>query len=201
MERDGSMERDDLTERDDSMGRNNLAERDDSIGRDYFLVTERLGFSKWGRDVLELAKRLWGDPLVTRYICASGRFSEEEIAGRLKLEIANESRYGVQYWPVFLRKTGELVGCCGLRPHGEDGEYELGFHLRPDFWKQGLAQEAGTAVIGYAFETLHANRLFAGHNPNNTASAGVLKRLGFIYIGDEFYAPTGLYHPSYIRRA
>ena len=42
MERDGSMERDDLTERDDSMGRNNLAERDDSIGRDYFLVTERL---------------------------------------------------------------------------------------------------------------------------------------------------------------
>ena len=56
-------------------------------------------------------------------------------------------------------------------------------------------------MIGYAFETLHANRLFAGHNPNNTASAGVLKRLGFIYIGDEFYAPTGLYHPSYIRRA
>ena len=96
MERDGSMERDDLTERDDSMGRNNLAERDDSIGRDYFLVTERLGFSKWGRDDLELAKRLWGDPLVTRYICASGRFSEEDIAGRLKLEIANESRYGVQ---------------------------------------------------------------------------------------------------------
>ena len=59
MERDGSMERDDLTERDDSMGRNNLAERDDSIGRDYFLVTERLGFSKWGRDDLELANRLW----------------------------------------------------------------------------------------------------------------------------------------------
>ena len=89
----------------------------------------------------------------------------------------------------------DAAGCV------EDGEYELGFHLRPDFWKQGLAQEAGTAVIGYAFETLHANRLFAGHNPNNTASAGVLKRLGFIYMGDEFYAPTGLYHPSYIRRA
>lgn len=23
------------------------------------------------------------------------------------------------------------------------------------------------------------------------------KKLGFIYIGDEFYEPTGLYHPSY----
>ena len=23
-------------------------------------------------------------------------------------------------------------------------------------------------------------------------------RLGFAYVGDEFYPPTGLYHPSYI---
>jgi len=44
---------------------------------------------------------------------------------------------------------------------------------------------------------LDANGLFAGHNPNNTNSRKVLEKLGFTYVGDEFYEPTGLYHPSY----
>lgn len=57
--------------------------------------------------------------------------------------------------------------------------------------------EAIAAVIKYAFTILGAEKLFAGHNPKNTASRQLLNRLGFAYIGDEFYAPTGLYHPSY----
>jgi len=85
---------------------------------------------------------------------------------------------------------------CGLRPRSE-GTYELGFHLRPKFWRQGYAVEAARAVIDYAFSLLNADSLFAGHNPKNTASARVLGNLGFEYIGGEFYEPTGLYHPSY----
>ena len=44
---------------------------------------------------------------------------------------------------------------------------------------------------------LNATAIFAGHNPKNTASCYVLEKLGFQYIGDEYYEPTGLYHPSY----
>jgi RimJ/RimL family protein N-acetyltransferase len=40
--------------------------------------------------------------------------------------------------------------------------------------------------------------VFAGHNPANTASRGLLARLGFRYTHDELYAPTGLRHPSYL---
>ena len=57
--------------------------------------------------------------------------------------------------------------------------------------------EAAKAGIAYAFDTLQAEILFAGHNPQNVNSAKVLKKLGFSYVGDEFYAPTGLNHPSY----
>lgn len=53
-------------------------------------------------------------------------------------------------------------------------------------------------MIRYAFEERKADRLFAGHNPKNTASKWVLEKLGFQYTGDEYYEPTGLYHPSYI---
>lgn len=164
--------------------------------RNFFLNTKRIGFSRWEADDLPLADMLWGEPDVTKFICSNGKFSEEDIANRLKKEINNDTRFHVQYWPIFERTSGELIGCCGLRPYREN-EYELGFHLRTKFWRQGYAVEAATAVIDYAFRVLKAKRLFAGHNPQNTASAKVLGKLGFTYIGDEFYEPTGLYHPSY----
>ena len=162
----------------------------------YFLKTDRIGFLRWEVTDTELAETLWGDPEVTRFICASGVFTKPEILKRLNTEIQNGSEYGLQYWPIFELATDELIGCCGLRPRREK-EYEIGFHLRPEFWGQGYAKEAAEAVIQYAFAVLKAEKLFAGHNPKNIASQKVLARLGFAYIGDEYYEPTGLYHPSY----
>lgn len=164
--------------------------------REIFLQTDRIGFSKWLLTDTALARLLWGDPRVTRYLCASGVFTTEEIAARLCAEIHNESTYHLQYWPVFELGTGALIGCCGLRPHKAE-EYEIGFHLRPEFWGQGYAKESANAVIEYAFTVLRAKKLFAGHNPHNAASKRLLDKLGFVYVGDEFYQPTGLYHPSY----
>lgn len=164
--------------------------------RDFFLKTNRIGFSIWKQEDIKFAELLWGDPDVTRFICASGHFSAKDIAARLEKEIDNNAKYQVQYWPIFELGSNELIGCCGLRPYNER-KYEIGFHLRPKFWGQGYAMETAKAVIDYAFSVLKAEGLFAGHNPNNKASAKVLLKLGFCYIGDEFYEPTGLYHPSY----
>ena len=166
------------------------------MDRAFFMKTERTVFSLWQAEDLPLAMQLWGDGQVTCWICASGVFTAEDVAARLRTEVSNGETYGLQYWPVFHRETGDLVGCCGLRPRAED-EYEIGFHLRPAYWRQGYAAECARAVIDYAFSKLEAKKLFAGHNPNNAASAKVLGKLGFAYIGDEFYAPTGLNHPSY----
>lgn len=78
-------------------------------------------------------------------------------------------------------------------------EYEIGFHLCPEFWGKGYAKETADVTIDYAFSVLKAKKLFAGHNPNNIASRKVLGKLGFSYVGDEFYEPIGLFHPSYER--
>ncbi|HXY46756.1 MAG TPA: GNAT family N-acetyltransferase [Thermoplasmata archaeon] len=162
----------------------------------YFLLTERLGFRCWSLADLPLARSLWGDARVTRLI--GGPFSPEAIQDRLGREIETMRLHGVQYWPLFFLPTGEFVGAAGLRP--DDGEpriYELGVHLRPAFWGQGLAAEAGGAVIRYAFERLQARGLVAGHHPENAASGRVLEKLGFRRVGLKFYPPTGLDHPSY----
>lgn len=165
--------------------------------REYFLKTPRLGFSCWSMDDLPLALALWGDPCVTRLI--GGPLSPEEAEQRLRSEIASMSAYGVQYWPIFLLAGGAHAGCCGLRPYrSQDRIYELGFHLRPAYWGQGLATEAGRAAVAYAFERLGAAALFAGHHPANATSRAVLEKLGFRFTHEELYPPTGLKHPSYL---
>ena len=169
-----------------------------SASSGYFLRSKRLGFRSWTEDDLDLALGLWGDPAVTRLIDRRGPLSEQQVRERLFQEIAIEREHGVQYWPVFLLKTGDHVGCCGLRPYGqEEGTLEIGVHVRSNRWGQGYATEATRAVIAYAVHVLEASALFAGHNPDNAASRALLEKLGFAYTHDEFYAPTGLHHPSY----
>jgi RimJ/RimL family protein N-acetyltransferase len=166
--------------------------------KEYFMKTERTGFSYWTNADLDLAIQLWGEKDVTHYICATGEFTQQNIKDRLETEINNGMKYQVQYWPIFNLMTDELIGCCGLRPfNSEQYSYEIGFHLRKNYWGQGYAFEAATKVIQYTFTDLHALKLYAGHHPQNVGSRKLLTRLGFEYIGDNFYGPTGLYHPSY----
>ncbi len=165
----------------------------------YFLSTQRLGFRTWHEDDFEIAKTLWGDYEVTKLIDVRGKLSDEQVKEKLTTELERKNMYGAQYWPIFLLETGENVGCCGLRPRdAAQGIFEIGFHIRPKFWRQGFAFEAAQAVTKHAFSQLKVQRLFAGHNPQNEASKALLEKLGFKYTHDELYEPTGLQHPSYI---
>lgn len=167
--------------------------------KNFFLTTERLGFSTWSEEDLPDALALWGSPEVTRYIVSDGRMSEEQVYKRLKNEIDMYENYKIQYWPIYIKETGQNAGCCGLRPYDlENRIFEMGIHLKKEYWGLGIAVEACCAVIKYAFNALNAKWLFAGHNPGNIASAKLLAKLGFKYIKDEFYPPTGLFHPSYM---
>jgi len=170
----------------------------------HVLETDRLVFRKWTGEDMDLAWDLWGDPAVTGLL--GPPLSREQVGTRLRRELDFDREHGVQYWPIFLRETGEFVGCCGLRPRSRPGQgpgtiHELGFHLKPAFWGQGYAREAAAAVIRHAFETLGAVALFAGHHPENEASRRLLERLGFQFTHRELYPPTGLEHPSYLLTA
>jgi RimJ/RimL family protein N-acetyltransferase len=165
----------------------------------HFLTTKRLGFRCWSARDESLAIDLWCNPQVTALI--GGPWTREVALERLASEIEQQDQLGMQYWPVFLLADGRNVGCAGLRPY-EAGQaiYEMGVHLLPEFWGQGIAREASEAIIPYAFGPLEAAAIFAGHHPQNAASGRLLKSLGFAYQGDKLYIPTGLMHPGYLLR-
>ncbi|MCP4805055.1 MAG: GNAT family N-acetyltransferase, partial [Proteobacteria bacterium] len=156
---------------------------------------ERLVFGSWKLAGFEDAWELWGDREVTRLI--GGPWERDEVRARVATEMLSEREHGVQYWPISTRR-GAFVGACGLTVN-DHGEHELGFHLCHRAWGQGFAREAAQAVIVFAFGTLGLMRLVAGHHPDNAASARMLEKLEFRYVGDRFYAPTGLHHPHYER--
>ena len=165
---------------------------------EFFLQSRRLGFRTWRPSDIALALSLWSDPAVTRFISRQG-FTEAEIRVRLEREFASQETSGIQYWPIFALEDGQHIGCCGLRPRqGHPLVPEFGVHIASKHWRRGYAFEAASAVIEHAFGALGFEALFAGHNPENVASRALLARLGFVHTHDEFYAPTGLEHPSYL---
>jgi len=77
-------------------------------------------------------------------------------------------------------RDGALLGCIGLDE--KDGSVELGYWVARPYWRQGIATEAGHAVIDLAKMIGHTN-LTAGHFVDNPASGKVLRKLGFQSTG------------------
>ncbi len=110
----------------------------------------------------------------------------------------NRQRYqddGVGLWAMELKKTQDsevqgsdvqssefhkMIGDCGVTRQQVEGEYlyEIGYHLRRDFWGQGLATEAAIACRDWAFAHLKTERLISLIRPENLPSRRVAERNG-----------------------
>ena len=78
-----------------------------------------------------------------------------------------------------------VIGFGGLywTGSGKRWQAELGYTLHHDYWRQGYTSEAGAALVRFGFTELHLHRIFAECHPDNTGSAGVMRRLGMRYEG------------------
>ena len=163
---------------------------------DYFLSSTLLGFRHWTAADLPLAESLWMNPGVMTHM--GGPMTAEQAEARLDLERTRQTALGISYWPIFHLVSGEHVGCAGLRPfHDEHHVYELGVHIAPKFWGGRYGEEAARAVIEYAFGTLGALELTAGHGPRNINSKDLLERLGYTFSHEEPWGAQELMHPFY----
>lgn len=80
---------------------------------------------------------------------------------------------------VRLHANGSLIGSIGLRDiDREHLQAELGFWIGREWWGKGYAREAATAVIGFAFDSLGLNRIYAHHMARNPAAGRVLMAAG-----------------------
>jgi len=102
---------------------------------------------------------------------------------------------GAGWWAVELRETSEVVGWVGAFFRETSPDLELGWILRPKFWRQGLATEAAKAALAYGIEKYDARRIIAHITNANLASVKVSRNLGMRYETEvPFFDQTvGLY--------
>ena len=77
---------------------------------------------------------------------------------------------------VVLSATGELIGGCNIAVRGDEGE--LGWILSSDFWREGLASEAGGALLRFGFQVLGLRRIIAICDAENIGSYRVMEKIG-----------------------
>ena len=85
----------------------------------------------------------------------------------------------VVVFAIELKGAGDLVGTMGLRDiDSEHSQAELGFWIAVECWRKGYATEAARTVVGFGFEHLGLNRIYAHHMVRNPASGRVLAKVG-----------------------
>ena len=83
-------------------------------------------------------------------------------------------------WAAELRTTGDLIALCGFFPVDAD-EVELGYVVRADHWRQGLATELAAAAVSAARGAGY--RATATIRSTNTWSLRVARHVGLTQTG------------------
>lgn len=85
---------------------------------------------------------------------------------------------------IFDRGSGELLGSAELDSVDlRRSQAELGYWVRTDRTRRGVATEAAWAMLRYGFETLRLHKVRADVAVGNHGSARVLEKLGFTREG------------------
>jgi ribosomal-protein-alanine N-acetyltransferase len=135
------------------------------------ILTPRLRLRRATIDDLNDLHGLLGNPTAMRYWSTPPHDSLEHTRTWLDQMIASPPDSSDDF---IVEHRGRVIGKAGCWRLPE-----IGFIFHPDYWGQGLASEALTAVIERVFDTFPIPAIRADVDPRNAASLRLLSRLGF----------------------
>ncbi len=164
------------------------------------LATERLTLRPLRAADAEELHRLVNDWAVVRMLSRlpfpyPRQLTDEWIASTAQ-QIAGGTGY---HLAITGQEAGQemIVGCIGLRLDLKPRTGNLGYWVGRRFWGHGVATEAAARLSRWALANLDLDRLEAHVAEDNTASAAVLRRIGFRMTGTgrERFLARGGEHP------
>lgn len=93
--------------------------------------------------------------------------------------VASYARSGFGLYLVLLKESQASIGMCGLIKREALEDVDVGYAFLPRYWSKGYAIEAVQAIMAYAKNTVHLERIVAIVDPNNQGSIRVLEKAGF----------------------
>jgi RimJ/RimL family protein N-acetyltransferase len=141
--------------------------------------TERLRLRPFTTDDAPFVLTLLNEPSFLRFIGDKNvRNLDDARQYLLNGPIASYNVHGFGILLVELKDTNIPIGMCGLIKREELPEPDIGFAFIPDYWRQGFAFEAASAVMNDARDRLKLTNILAIVNPDNDSSIKLLERLG-----------------------
>jgi len=147
------------------------------------LTTQRLVLRPFTLDDAPRVRLLVGNWKVARML-ARVAYPYDQHHAEQWIASHDSARASAASFPYAIEKDGELVGCVGLDRDEKGEAYEVGYWVGEPYWNNGIATEAGRAIIAHAFRAHPVPHLTAGHMAENHASGSVLTKLGFRYTGE-----------------
>jgi RimJ/RimL family protein N-acetyltransferase len=125
-----------------------------------------------------------GDPEVTKFLPYKTWQSLDDARAWHDRMRGFEAAGGTIQMVIARRADDVAIGTCLIFRHDEAARSaELGFVLGRAYWRTGIMGEAMEALVAQAFGPMGLQRLVAVVEPNNAASAALLRRLGFVGEG------------------
>jgi ribosomal-protein-alanine N-acetyltransferase len=144
------------------------------------LSTPRLLLRPFTLEDAEAHYQTFADHETMRYFGDEPHQSVAETQALLqRIEQWHENRQSGS-WAITLHGENCAIGSVNIF-HFDEGFHraEIGYILNRAYWRQGLASEAVTAILAYAFCELSINRVEALVDAPNEKSRAFLHKLGF----------------------
>jgi len=139
--------------------------------------TARLTLRPVAMGDLKAAYAIYSRPEVVRHRPDPVPDSKALCARRLEKEVRHWEKHDIGRWAIL--KDGAVIGFGGLTHKVGFFGLNLSYHLNPDHWGQGYAQEFVSEALAVAFGPRQAQRVIGLVRPVNTASLRVLEKAGF----------------------
>lgn len=145
------------------------------------LETERLILRRVDNNDYKEVLSLRSNPETMKYIPRPILKNDEEaLAHILMIETKIQNNEGIN-WAITIKGDPKLIGVIGhYRIQLENYRAEIGYMILPEFNGQGIVTEAVKEVVKYGFEIMKLHSIEAVIDPDNVASANVLKKNGFV---------------------
>jgi len=151
--------------------------------------TGRMILRHFTADDVEAMLAMNNHPEVIRYVGNKPMTSLDEARRALENgPLRDYATRGFGRFAVVWKATGEVIGFNGVKFIAELGQVELGYRLLRPYWGMGLATEGALASIEYARDVLQLERLIGLVHPDNSASANVMRKMGFALTGRTRFA-------------
>ena len=158
------------------------------------ICTSRLELVSWSPEFMRAT--LEGDSLKAQALAAYQLPKDfpGNLGGWMRIRLAQLERNPLEQKFLtrsIILKTG-MIGTIGFHAKPDArGRLEVGYEIFPKFRRQGFALEAVQALFNWAKLEPEVKNFVASVSPTNTASLGLIRKLGFVQIGRQWDEEDG----------